>query len=81
MDYLKIDLIDRYSNELAFIGLNETINAWVDKNNILQNHQNSPYKVGDLITFFGGYHNDIIYTTKVVGFTEEGHLYVYWDCY
>jgi hypothetical protein len=38
------------------------------------------YKVGQLISFMGGYNNDINYITKIIGFTGN-QIYVYWDCY
>lgn len=81
MEYLKIDLIDRYKNALAFINLDETIENWIAANNILQEYENSPYKVGDVVRILSGLNDDIIYTTKVIGFDKDGWLYLYWDCY
>lgn len=38
------------------------------------------FKVGEIIQFFGGYNDDILYETEIIGFDEE-KIYVLWDCY
>lgn len=37
--------------------------------------------VGDVIEFFGGFNNDIRYSTEIIGFSHEGEIYLLWDCY
>lgn len=41
---------------------------------------NPDLKINDVISFWGGYNNDIRYTSKILGFSEDG-IYVLWDCY
>lgn len=79
--FLKINLLEKYSEEIADEyreatkeymtrrGYNDTENAEIG------------VKVGDLVTFIGGYNSDIIYTTEVLGFDEDKDLIVLWDCY
>lgn len=38
-------------------------------------------KKGDNIEFWGGYHNDIRFTSEILGFDENGKAYINWDCY
>lgn len=38
-------------------------------------------KAGDIIEFNGGYNNDIRYTTEILGFDEDGDIYLLWDSY
>ena len=81
MKYHNWNLIDWYEKEVPYINPDKRIQKWINEKQILQEHPNSQYKVGDIIHFVGGLNNDIIFTTKVVGFTEEGELYVFWDCW
>ena len=39
------------------------------------------YKVGQIISFIGGYNNDINYITKIIGFDNDGGIFLLWDCY
>ncbi|MRM84284.1 hypothetical protein [Riemerella anatipestifer] len=42
-------------------------------------HKN--FKIGDVVEFYGGYYNHILYRTEIIGFDQSGNLYVLWDCY
>lgn len=44
-----------------------------------ENHEK--FKIGDVIEFFGGYYDHILYKTEILGFDEQGYIYVLWDCY
>lgn len=39
------------------------------------------FKVGDLIYFYGGFNDDILYLTEILGFGKDGDIYLLWDCY
>ncbi len=39
------------------------------------------YRVGQVIEFWGGYDNDIRYSTKIIGFDRDGEIYLFWDAY
>lgn len=42
---------------------------------------NPKFKIGDKIQFIGGYNNDMIFISEILGFSIEGEIYVLWDCY
>lgn len=44
-------------------------------------YENEEFKVGDQISFYGGYHGDIHYSSKIIGIDTNGWLYLIWDCY
>jgi hypothetical protein len=39
------------------------------------------FTIGDIIEFYSGYHNDILYRSEIIGFDTDGDIYVLWDCY
>lgn len=39
------------------------------------------FKLGDVIEFYGGFNNHILYRSKIIGFDVDGGIYVSWDCY
>ena len=39
------------------------------------------YSVGDKITFWAGYHDDIRYLSEIIGIDENGDIYVVWECF
>lgn len=39
------------------------------------------FHIGDIIEFSAGYDNDIRYTTEILGFDEDGGIYLLWDSY
>lgn len=43
--------------------------------------QHPDFKIGDSISFWSGYNNDIRYTSEILGFDTDGDIYVLWDCY
>lgn len=44
-----------------------------------ENHPN--FKIGDVIEFVGGYNDDILYKSEIIGFTKDKEIFVLWDCY
>ena len=42
---------------------------------------NPKFKIGDRIQFIGGYNNDMIFITEILGFSEDGDIYVLWDSF
>lgn len=47
--------------------------------NIIDKHPK--FKVGDVISFWGGFNDDIRYTSTILCFDTDGDIYVLWDCY
>lgn len=39
------------------------------------------FKIGDIIEFYSGYYNHILYRSEIIGFDKQGGIYVLWDCY
>ena len=39
------------------------------------------FYIGDVIEFSAGYNNDIRFTTEILGFDEDGDIYLLWDSY
>ena len=79
--FLKINLVEKYGEEKG-AEYREMTKEYMErrKYNATENKE-AGVKVGDLVTFMGGYNSDIIYTTEVLGFDEDGDLIVLWDCY
>lgn len=59
----------------------DKIEAYKIKKKLLDKHPTLNIKVNDLISFWGGFHNNFRYTSKIYGFDEDGDIYVIWDCY
>ena len=43
-------------------------------------NKNETYKIGDIVSFWGGYNEDIRYTSEITGFDKDC-IYVAWDCH
>ncbi len=41
----------------------------------------SGLKSGDIIHIISGYHSDMIYKIEIIGFDQDGDIYLLWDCY
>ncbi len=56
-----------------------------DARSYSQEHQlnkaHEKYSIGDKITFWAGYNNDIRYMSEIIGIDTNGEIYVIWDCY
>ncbi len=71
--------------------MEEVINLISDRDEILEDKVaefqkklidiHPKFKVGQVILFWGGYNNDIRYRSEIIGFNEDGEIYVMWDCY
>lgn len=78
MERLKINLLTKPNFESLLPQVEDFIEN--HKSELTFEHQD--YKVGQEVTFLGGYNKDIIYTSKIFAFCKEtGKAYVYWDCY
>lgn len=80
-DLLKINLVDKYRFDTE---LQISFAAWREKNSVYgftDINEALNLKTGDIIEFLGGYNNDILYTTEILGFDKDGDIYVLWDCY
>lgn len=66
------NLIDRHQDD-------EQIKEGIQALNLLQEHPK--FKIGEIISFWGGYNNDIRYKSFITGFGKDGEIYVLWDCY
>jgi hypothetical protein len=68
------NLIEKYASKKQ---------EWSEKiknfNSFSSIHQN--FKIGDKIKFIGGYENNMIFETEILGFDTDGDIYVLWDCY
>lgn len=75
MDYLEINLIEESENDKELIKKIEEFQS----SKLISEHPK--FKVGQVIKFISGYNLDIKYTTKIIGFDNEGEIYLLWDCY
>jgi len=76
--YLHINLISKYQD--TNIEIENEFNKFKSKiKGFKEEHEG--LKIGDTIEFVAGYNNDIMYTTKILGFDFEGDIYLLWDCY
>ena len=80
--YQKFNLLDRYKANGSDIEYEEKFNifknkvkGFTDSNDILN------LKTGDIVSFISGYNDDIIYTSKILGFDNDGHAFILWECY
>lgn len=58
---------------------NRNIAKGLKEMNLLEKHPK--FKIGQIISFYGGYNADILYKTKIKGFDKDENIYVLWDCY
>jgi len=54
---------------------------WIKENLDEGFYEDDKFTVGDEISFMGGYNDDILYKSKIIGIDTNGHLHVIWDCY
>lgn len=80
--YLRINLLDKYKQtgqdkeyEEKFNEFKKKVKGFTDSNSELN------LKTGDVVSFIAGYHDNIIYTSKILGFDEDGKAFILWDCY
>ena len=52
-------------------------NEFIDK--LLTDHPR--YKTGQIIEFNGGYYGNLRFQTNIIGFDEDGGIYVNWTSY
>lgn len=57
----------------------EDIKKGIERLNLITTHPK--FKVGQAITFWGGYNNDILFKSVITGFDNDGEIYVLWDCF
>jgi hypothetical protein len=69
---LAINLIEKYDGRF-----DEKIEAM----NLSTKYMSAKFRVGDIIQFLGGYNGDILYTSRITGFDDDGGIYLVWDCY
>lgn len=62
-------------NERAFNLFKNKVKGFSEVNEALG------FRVGDEITFLGGYNDDILYRSKIIGFDGDGEAFMQWDCY
>lgn len=73
-----VNLIERYKSsdiEQKFEQFAKRIPSFTLENKELQ------LKANDVIKFIGGYHNNIAYKSKILGFAPNGDAFLLWDCY
>lgn len=46
-----------------------------------KHYLNDKFKVGDKILFIAGYYNHLEFKSEILGFDDDGGIYVLWDCY
>jgi hypothetical protein len=66
------DLIEKY-------GSRKDLMEKISKRQFFQYH--TKFKIGDIISFYGGYNDDIQFKSKIIGFSNDGGIFVIWDCY
>ena len=67
-----IDLIEKNKGDKDIV-------EGIKKLNLIDYHPD--FKIGDIISFYGGYNGDILYKSEIVGFDGNRSIYVLWDCY
>jgi len=78
-EYLKINLLYKYFGDTEKL-YREQFESYKPKiKGFKDNHEG--YKIGDVIEFVAGYNYDILYTTEILGFDQDGDIYLLWDCY
>lgn len=68
------NLLEKYS-----LNKEEWSNKIKDFKSFTTSHKN--FQIGDKISFIGGYNDDMIFITEILGFNNDGEIYVLWDCY
>lgn len=64
------NLIEKYQNDTA-------LRNSIKNMNLRKEHPK--FKVGDVIEFYSGYDDDILYRSEITGFDPNGDIYVLWD--
>lgn len=77
---ISINLIEKYKQNGWDVELKEKFNIFKEKHGY-NTETSDNLKIGDIVKFIAGYNSDILYTTEILGFDEEGNLFVLWECY
>lgn len=78
---VQFNLIDKYNNSTIREEFEIFKNKLKERNNFSEENKSLNLKIGDVVTFMGGYDNDIEFTSEILGFTSEGKAFVLWDCF
>lgn len=78
---IKINLIDKYNNSTIREEFEKFKKKLQERNNFSDENKSLNLKIGDVVTFIGGYDSDIEFTSEILGFTSEGKAFVLWDCF
>lgn len=78
---VQFNLIDKYNNSTIREEFEIFKNKLKERNNFSEENKSLNLKIGDVVTFIGGYDNDIEFTSEILGFTSEGKAFVLWDCF
>ena len=78
-----IDLLTKksYEDDGPFQGVEAKFNEWKKKYTTTDKNEALDLKIGDVVEFWAGFHGDIRYRTKILGFDVDGKAFMYWDCY
>ncbi len=49
--------------------------------NSIKHYRHDKFEVGDKILFVGGLCNHLEFKSEILGFDENGGIYVLWECY
>lgn len=79
-DMLHINLLDRYSDNKYDQEIRQKFKEYKSKIKGFKT-EHMAFKVGDIIEFTAGYNDDIRYTTEILGFDEDGDIYLLWQSY
>ena len=73
-----INLIEKFQDRKE-----EFLSKLENKNYFTKNNDtNKKFEVGQIIEFYGGMNNDILYRSEILGFDKnDSDIYVLWDCY
>ena len=73
-----INLIEKFQDRKEEFLSKLEIKNYFTKNN----DTNKKFEVGQIIEFYGGMNNDILYRSEILGFDKnDSDIYVLWDCY
>ena len=76
-----IDLIEKSKSVEASFYEGLRVSGRIEPFEYTTTNEKLGLKAGDIIEFWSGYHNDIRYRTKILGFDNAGKAYMLWDCY
>lgn len=80
--YLRINLLDEYKKTGEDKEYEEKFNEFKNKVKGFTNTNNElNLKTGDIVSYISGYNDDIIYTSKILGFDSDGKAFILKDSY